>query len=187
MVTTSRLDVDSRIQNEAEALSHDFEVTIICRKYDLPVTLKDTPYKVKRIGYRKMWPFLCNILSSFYSLSRAVAKENPDYFHAHDLDGLLITAKVAKNKKIPLVYDSHELWSENLANSQLKGVKLIVPGLEKFLLGFSQFGITASQSYAEQLKKKYQRDFQVIRNMPKLKNTEESNLDFHQLFPGETN
>ncbi|MEI6040054.1 MAG: glycosyltransferase [Candidatus Berkelbacteria bacterium] len=186
MVTTSRLDVDSRIQNEAEALSRDFDVTVLCRKYDQPETLKDTPYKIKRIGYVKMWPFLCNILSSFYALNRAANQENPDFFHAHDLDGLLITAQVAKDKKKPLIYDSHELWSENLANKQLQSVKWIIPALEKSLIRYSQFGITASASYAEQLKKKYHRDFCVIRNMPKLDSLEQSNLDFHKMFPGET-
>jgi len=186
MVTTSRLDVDSRIQNEAEALSEDFEVTILCRKYDQPETLKNTPYKIKRISYAKMWPFLCNILSSFYSLNRAASRENPDFFHAHDLDGLLITAQVAKDKKKPLIYDSHELWSENLANRQLKTVKWIIPALEKSLIKYSQFGITASPSYAEQLKKKYNRDFTVIRNMPKLENLQKSPVDFRKMFPGET-
>jgi glycosyltransferase involved in cell wall biosynthesis len=186
MVTTSRLDIDSRIQNEAEALSRDFEVTVLMRAYDQPVTLKDTPYKVKRIKYIHLWPFVLNILSSIWALSRAAAKEKPDFYHAHDIDGLLTIAWVARRKKIPLIYDSHELWSENLANSQLKWVRWMVPALEKYLLKFSQYGITASQSYADELKKKYGRDFSVIRNMPKLEDLRESQLDFHQMFPGET-
>ena len=185
MVTTSNMDIDSRIQNEAEALSKDFEVTVLMRKYDLPITLKDTPYQIKRITYIKMWPFILNILSSFWALRRAVMKENPDFFHAHDLDGLLITAMVARKKKIPLIYDSHELWSENLANSQLKGVRWFFPILEKFLIKYSKYGITASQSYADQLKEKYQRDFFVVRNMPKLEGIKASSLNFHQMFPGE--
>ena len=186
MVTTSRLDIDSRIQNEAEALSDNFDVTVLMRAYDQSITLKDTPYKVKRIPYTHLWPFVCNILSSIWSLSRAAAKETPDFYHAHDIDGLLAIAWVARHKKIPLIYDSHELWSENLANSQLKWVKWMIPALEKYLISFSQKGITASQSYAEQLKKKYRRDFFLVRNMPKLKGTKKSQLNFHQMFPGET-
>ncbi len=186
MVTTSRMDIDSRIQNEAEALSTDFEVTVLMRKYDLPVTLVDTPYEIKRVGYTKMWPFVLNILSSIFALRNAAARENPDFFHAHDIDGLLAVAPVARRKKIPLIYDSHELWSENLANRQLKWVKWLIPILEKYLIGFSQYGITASQSYADQLKKKYHRDFFLVRNMPKLENIRKSSLDFHQMFPGET-
>ena len=186
MVTTSRIDIDSRIQNEAEALSQEFEVTILCRKYDLPETLQNTPYTIKRISYLKMWPFILNILSSFWSLRQAAFQETPDCYHAHDLDGLLITAAVARKKKIPLIYDSHELWSENLANSQLKGVRWIVPSLEKNLIKSADFGITASQSYAEQLKKKYNRDFFLVRNMPKLEGTKPSTLNFHQMFPGKT-
>lgn len=186
MVTTSRLDIDSRIQNEAEALSCEYEVTVLTRQYNLPVTLKDTPYQVKRIPYTKMWPYALNILSSIWSLRAAAFKENPDFFHAHDLDGLLAVAAVARKKKIPLIYDSHELWSENLSNSQLKWIKWTIPTLEKYLIKFSQNGITASQSYSDELKKKYNRDFFVVANMPKMENTKKSNLDFHQMFPGET-
>lgn len=185
MVTTSRLDIDSRIQNEAEALSVDFDVTVLTRKYDLPETLINTPYKVKRVSYVKLWPFKLNIISSFYALCRAAQKENPDYYHAHDLDGLLVSTWVAKTKKKPLIYDSHELWSENLTYDNLKGISWFMPALEKFLVKFTDAGITASQGFAVELKKRYQKDFQVIRNMPKIDNLVKSSINLRELFPGE--
>lgn len=185
MVTTSRIDIDSRIQNEAEALSSKFDVTVLSRKYDQPETLKNTPYKVKRISYVKLWPYVFNVLSAILALSKAAAKETPDFYHAHDLDGLLAAVGAARKHHKPLIYDSHELWSENLANRQLKGIGWVIPWLEKRLIRYVSAGITASQSFAEALEEKYGFKFQLVRNLPEMRHLKPNKIDFRSMFPGE--
>jgi len=185
MVTTSRIDIDSRIQNEAAALSKKFEVKILSRQYDQPETLRNTPYNLKRISYVKLWPYVLNVLSSILALSKAAAQETPDFYHAHDLDGLLATVGAARKHKKPLIYDSHELWSENLANARLKGIGWIIPWLEKRLIRYANAGVTASQGFAEALEEKYGKKFILIRNMPELRTMKSSRVNFKEMFPGE--
>lgn len=185
MVTTSRIDIDSRIQNEAEALSCDYDVTIICRKYPHIETLKNTPYKVKRIAYKELKPYKLGILSSILALAQAVGQEEADYYHAHDLDGLLATYRTARKQKKPLIYDSHELWAENSANARLKGIGWVMPILEKYLIKFVTAGIATSLSTTQELKLRYDKDFVLVRNMPKLTDLKPSKVDFHKLYPGE--
>lgn len=186
MVTTSRIDIDSRIQNEAESLANRYDVTILSRQYNVPITLEKTTYKIKRISYLKLWSYRVNVILSIGSLFIAALKEKPDIYHAHDLDGLLATFVAAWIKRKPLIYDSHELWSENARNSQLRGIGWIMPILENFLIRFISGGIATSQSTVNELEKKYHRNFILIRNLPKLTNQIRSELNLHKMFPNKT-
>lgn len=90
MVTTSEIFHDSRILNEAATLSRNNQVTILAKKYS-GQGRKKFPFKIKLIGYLRLSWFQLGIFSSFLSLIKAAFRENPDIYHAHDLDGLLCT------------------------------------------------------------------------------------------------
>ncbi len=95
--------------------------------------------------------------------------------HANDLDALLPNYILAKKLNIPLVFDSHEIFSEMPAIQGRMSQKLW-RYLEKKLVPNQQFMITASTGYAEWFKRKYGVDPVVVQNAPR-------KLNFDQKVP----
>jgi len=183
MVTTSEIEHDSRILNEAATLAKNYDLTILAKKYPLKTNQVKRSFKVKLIGYVKMPSFLLSILSSFFSLIRASFKENPDIYHSHDLDGLLCTWPAALLKGKILIYDSHELWSQNYPFSNLKGIQPLLGPLEKLLMLKVKQGITVNQSIADYLKKRYHKDFLALRNISSIQASREG-MSLRKKYPG---
>ncbi|MGG5209324.1 glycosyltransferase [Chryseobacterium sp. MIQD13] len=86
--------------------------------------------------------------------------------HANDVDALLANYLIAKKLNIPLVFDSHEIFSEMPA-IQGKMSQKIWRYLEKQVIPKLKFMITASGSYAKWFRKKYGIDPVVVQNAPK--------------------
>ncbi|MCS3530176.1 glycosyltransferase family 4 protein [Chryseobacterium sp. JUb7] len=86
--------------------------------------------------------------------------------HANDLDALLPNYLLAKKLNIPLVFDSHEIFSEMPA-IQGKMSQKLWRYLEKKLVPDIQFMITASAGYANWFKTKYGINATVIQNAPR--------------------
>jgi glycosyltransferase involved in cell wall biosynthesis len=89
-----------------------------------------------------------------------------DLLFANDLDTLLPNYLASKLKKIPLVYDSHELFTEvpELLHAPLK--RKIWLGLEKRIVPRLKNCITVNRSIAKLFEEKYNVKFHVIRNIP---------------------
>ncbi|QTV06173.1 glycosyltransferase [Faecalibacter bovis] len=101
---------------------------------------------------------------------------------ANDLDSLLPFYLVSKIKKLPLVFDSHEIYSELPSLHNRPTTKKIWKSLERFLLPRVKYFYTVSNGYANWFKKEYGSNPEVIRNVPhlqKLNDTE--NLIFFKL------
>ncbi len=85
---------------------------------------------------------------------------------SNDLDTLPACWLASKIRKVPLIYDSHEYFTEvpELAgrkfvrNFWLKIEKMLVPGLK--------YAYTVSEPIAEEYSKAYNVNFRVIRNLP---------------------
>lgn len=86
--------------------------------------------------------------------------------HANDIDALLPNYLIAKKLNIPLVFDSHEIFSEMPA-IQGKMSQKLWRYLEKMIIPKLEFMITASGSYAKWFQKKYGADPVVIQNAPR--------------------
>lgn len=86
--------------------------------------------------------------------------------HANDIDALLPNYLVAKKLNIPLVFDSHEIFSEMPA-IQGKMSQKLWRYLEKSVIPKLKFMITASGSYAEWFQKKYGINPVVVQNAPR--------------------
>lgn len=166
MLTTSRIEHDSRILNEAETLARDYNVTILARAYQKQ-KLKNWPFKIKLIKFRKIPLGQLNIFSSLFSLISAALKEEADIYHAHDLDGLLCCFGAALLRRKTLIYDSHEFWSSTYPFSNLRGIHWLIPILEKILIFKIKAGITVNESIARLLEKKYHKKFLALYNYPK--------------------
>jgi len=182
MLTTSEIFHDSRILNEAETLNKKYQVTILARKYSGQKN-QNYKFKIKLIDYFKLPFFQLNIFSSFFSLAKAAFKENPDIYHAHDLDGLLCTMPAALVKCKTLIYDSHELWSDTYPFANLRGIQWLLPVLEKILMTKVRSGITVNDSLAKILHLKYGKDFISLYNTPTLKKLTKTQLNLKKEFP----
>lgn len=98
--------------------------------------------------------------------------------HANDLDALLPNYLIAKKLNIPLVFDSHEIFSEMPA-IQGKMSQKLWRYVEKKIIPDIKFMITASSGYADWFRNKYAIDPVVIQNSPR-------KLDFNQQIPENT-
>lgn len=184
MVTTSDIDYDSRILNEAESLAKKYQVTILCRKYHQAI-IKSKSFKIKRVNYQRLLIYKLNIFSSLLSLMRAAFYEKATIYHAHDLDGLLCAFPAALIKRKMLIYDSHELWSEIFPFSNLGALRWLFKPLEKFLMIKVKTGITVNQTIANFLTKKYHKKFIAVynaQNTPK-ENKSRAPFSLKKMFP----
>lgn len=107
-----------------------------------------------------------------------------DILHANDLDTLLPNYLAAKVRRKPLVYDSHELYTEvpELSESPIK--KKIWLAVESYIFPRLKHVITVNLSIAEIYHKKYGNNIHVIRNVPENKERKITNRDKMRLELG---
>lgn len=86
--------------------------------------------------------------------------------HANDIDALLPNYLIAKKLNIPLVFDSHEIFTE-MPSVQNRFSQKFWRLLEGNILPKVEFMMTESQSYAEWFHEKYKVDPVVVRNIPR--------------------
>ncbi|WP_068597519.1 glycosyltransferase [Vaginella massiliensis] len=87
---------------------------------------------------------------------------------ANDLDTLLPYYLISKLKKRPLVFDSHEIYSEMPSLSARPRTKKVWKMLERFLIPKIKHFYTVSEGYATWFEQEYKVKPAVIRNLPKL-------------------
>src|SRR5450759_2162702 len=139
------LTYDSRVRKEARTLaSHGYDVTVVClaadhEPRDLPdsvrVLIREADDQTALPG--QVNPFRSSTSGRLASLiggagwrrtyvsnlrawgrSAAIACGAVDIWHAHDLTGLAAVAPVV-DRKVPIIYDSHELYLETGTASRL--------------------------------------------------------------------
>ncbi|RNA60976.1 glycosyltransferase [Chryseobacterium nematophagum] len=158
----------------------DQRIEKVCR------TLYDNGYKIELIGndwngaekMSRPYPFSRLKLHSkslktayfefnwkLYHELKKKANQNT-ILHANDLDALLPNYLIAKKLNIPLIFDSHEIFSEMPA-IQGKISQKLWKYMERNILPKIEFMITASGSYAKWFEKKYRIKPAVIQNAPR--------------------
>lgn len=100
---------------------------------------------------------------------------------ANDLDSLLPFYLVSKIKKRPLIFDSHEIFSELPSLSDRPTAKKVWKSLERFLLPKMNRFYTVSEGYAHWFKEHYKIEPVVVRNVPKRQRFNEQ--DQYIFFP----
>jgi len=105
--------------------------------------------------------FEYNLRLFFYLL-----KSKPDVFVSNDLDTLPANYLASKIRRKPLVYDSHEYFTEVPELIGRPFIRSIWTGLEKFLVPKVNAAYTVCDSIAEVYHDLYKVDFKVVRNLP---------------------
>ena len=88
-------------------------------------------------------------------LAKLIVESNPDVIHANDLNALVPAYKAAKKLKCKLIYDSHEVFLENIGISNSKLTKTVWAFWEKKLTKKINKMVCVSNAAAEYFEKKY--------------------------------
>jgi glycosyltransferase involved in cell wall biosynthesis len=92
-----------------------------------------------------------------------------DLICAIDLDTILPCYFISKIKRVKRVYDAHELFCEMKEIVIRPAIYKIWKRIERFTVSKFQYGYTVNQFIADEFQKMYKRNYEVIRNMPVLK------------------
>lgn len=165
MSVINDLVTDNRVKKTCFVLvDAGYDVRLIGRRLPGSPPLPDWPFQMKRMSmvFRKgplFYLFFNLRLFLFLLVTRA------DLFYANDLDTLGPNFLVSTLKRVPLIYDSHELFCEVPELQQNTVKKKIWARLESAIVPKLKHCITVNGSIAAFFEKKYGTRFHVVRNI----------------------
>lgn len=167
------LVTDQRVAKTCNTLYEaGYEVVLIGRVLPDSPSLQERPYQQVRMKllFKKgpLFYAFFNIRLFIYLITHRA-----DILHANDLDTLLANYLVSQIKNKPLVFDSHEYFTEvpELQNNPF--AKKTWKAIERFIVPKLKHCITVNQSIALLFKQEYGIDFKVLRNLPPENRTQE--------------
>ncbi len=157
---------DQRVIKVAGTLSRNgYKLLILGRNLPQSPDYKNFQFPVHRFSlwFKKgpLFYFFLNIRLLFFILFRKA-----DILLANDLDTLPANYWASKIKSIPLVYDSHEYFTEVPELAGRKSVQKIWLSMESFIVPKLNYFYTVNQSIANIYREKYNVEAKVIRNLP---------------------
>ena len=167
VLVSNDLSFDQRVQKTCKVLvdaGHD--ILLVGRELEgsAPYTGPGTAHRMKLKNARGV--------RFYFELQRALIKwlknADIDAIWSNDLDTLYPAVEVGRKKGLPVVYDSHEFFTEaaGLTNAPLK--RLVWLLIEKLTVPKVGQMITVNNSIAESYKQRYGIRVDVMRNMPLL-------------------
>lgn len=163
---TNDLVSDNRVHKVCTTLTNiGFSVLLVGRKLpkSLPVNKRSYPIKRFRLCFNTGVLFYAEYnfrLFLFLLFSRF------DVLLSNDLDSLTANFLAAKLKNKPIVYDSHEYFTEVPELIGRPQVKRVWERLERAMLPKIESAYTVCNSIARVYQEKYGVDFKVVRNIP---------------------
>ncbi len=163
---TSDLVSDNRVHKYCSTLHNmGFQVLLVGRKLNNSQPLQPRAYETKRFNlFFNKGPFFYAEFN--YRLYLFLLFSKSDVLLANDLDTLTANFFASKVKRIPLVYDSHEYFTEVPELVDRPRVKKIWEWLEKKMVPRLKQATTVCNSIAEIYTEKYRTPFRVVRNLP---------------------
>ncbi len=160
------LVTDQRVDKMCNTLaSLQFEVILVGRKKYDSLALPSRSYKLHRMRllFEKGPLFYAeyNIRLFFYLLFNKT-----DLLVSNDLDTLMPNYLISKLKNKPIIYDSHELFTETPEVIHRKFVQNVWLKIEKWIFPKLLDVFTVSDSIAKVYNDKYNVEVKVVRNVP---------------------
>jgi glycosyltransferase involved in cell wall biosynthesis len=173
---TNDLTSDQRVHRISSTLTeHGEKILLVGRKLPSSVPLTPRAYDLHRmnIPFRKGFLFYAfyNIWLFFFLLFKKA-----DGLVSNDLDTLPANYLISVIKQIPLIYDSHEYFTETPEVTNRAFVKKVWNTIEKSIVPKLKFTYTVCGSLAEIYNKKYRANFKVVRNLPFRLNVSENSI-----------
>lgn len=148
--------------------ANGYTVTLIGRKLAASLPLETKPFIQKRIrcwfNKGKLFYAEYNLRLFIYLLFRKT-----DAVCAIDLDTIVPCYYISRLKKIPRVYDAHELFTELKEVISRPRIHKIWSGIERKYVPRFSLGYTVSESIAVEFNRRYRVQYACIRNMPLLR------------------
>jgi glycosyltransferase involved in cell wall biosynthesis len=165
---TNDLTYDQRMDRICTALADNgYLVTLVGRKHPTSLPLVSKKYKQKRFTCwfdKGKWFYIEYNLRLFFFL----LFKKPSAICAIDLDTILPCLQISKWKKIPRIYDAHELFSELKEVISRPGIRKLWMRIEKKAVPQFKLGYTVSEGIAAEFNKRYGVHYATIRNTPVL-------------------
>lgn len=165
---TNDLTYDQRMHRICTSLSHaGFKIILVGRKLPASRPLENEPYVQKRLRcfFNKGFLFYAeyNLRLFLFLLPRKM-----DGLCAVDLDTILPCLVASKLKRIVRIYDAHEYFTELKEVRMRPRVQRFWTAVERFAVPQFRNGYTVTEGLAAAFKKRYNRRYNVIRNLPVL-------------------
>ena len=173
MLVRNQFTNDTRVEREARTLSEaGYRVTVVADAHPgLPVVDERAGATVRRV--RRRGPNLPGLrfVTHAVRLRRMLERTRPDILHAHDADALQSAGPVAERLRIPLVYDSHELWLGRTARGRSAAYdlayRLWYGWVERRYIPRAALVMVANPGVAPELERRYgARQVRVVPNYP---------------------
>lgn len=164
---TNDLATDQRVGRLAKLLTgQGFEVSCLGRKLKKSPELRNAPFRSRR--FRMLFsrgPFFYACFNLRLLLYLLFVKK-PALFISNDLDTLPANFLVSRCRRVPLIYDSHELFTQVPELIHRKRVQTVWLWIERYLLPRINHAVTVNYSLATIYRRLYGTRFRVVRNVP---------------------
>ena len=166
-ILMSDYTLDSRVRNETVSLFEDnYDVDVYCLKSET-INKNEIREGVSLRRFGKVGGKIVNFLTAYISMFLYSLNKNIDCVHAHDVTSLPIAYLISIFKRVPFIYDSHELWSQAHHESSSKLILNTISFFEKKIAKRATSIITVSDSIKKYLEEHFKvNNINVIRNIP---------------------
>lgn len=174
MSVINDLSTDQRVHKHCLLLqSKGYDVTLIGRVTSVSRPLDDRSYATvrMRLPFERGPLFYASYnIGLFFQLLFRKA----DLLFSNDLDTLLPNYLISRVKRMPLIYDSHEYFTEVPELVSRPKVQRVWQRLENWLLPKLKNTVTVNRSIAELYRQRFGIEMVVLRNIPELRSIQKS-------------
>ena len=170
MLLSNEYRPDPRVRKEALTLQEaGHEITILCwnRSHNAPDHQDDGGVTIERVRTGKVGGGLALGLNTPLFFIKAYLRSRHlkfDAVHCHDFDTLMLGAFIARLRRVPLVYDSHEWYSKMVAKDLPSYLCGIIERTESLLMPNCTTVIAANDAVADHLRTSGAIDVTVVMN-----------------------